>query len=57
MLESTMKAGSETIEIWKYGEDDYAVYFRNADCSVRGTLLEIMKEINEAFDIESITQA
>lgn len=56
MVEAIWKAGDETITLTKFGTDDYSVYFHNADCSVRGTLLEVMQEINEAFEIETLTQ-
>lgn len=50
------KVGNETIEIWQYGLDDYSAYFVQADCSVRGSLLQVMQEINETFGIESVTE-
>lgn len=56
MVEAIYKAGNETITITKFGPNDYNVYFHNADCSVRGTLLEVMQEINEAFEIETLEE-
>lgn len=40
----------------KFGPDDYGVSFHNANCSVRGTLLDVMQEINEAFEIETLEE-
>ena len=40
---------SDTIEICRYGEDDYSVYFENGDCSVRGNLIDIIHEIADVF--------
>ena len=55
MIEAIWKTGDETITLTKFGPNDYDVHFHNADCSVRGTLLEVMQEVNEAFEIESLT--
>ena len=46
-LETIIKIGSETIEIWRWGLNDYSVNFINGDCSVRGTLADIVIEIEE----------
>lgn len=51
-LETTLKFEDETIEIWRYGRNDYSVNFINADCSVRGTLLQVMDEITAVYDLE-----
>ena len=39
----------ETIEIWRYGINDYAVNFINGDCSVRGSLKDVIEEIINSF--------
>ena len=49
-LETTIKIGSETIEIWRWGLNDYSVNFINGDCSVRGSLASIIMEIEEFID-------
>lgn len=56
MVEAIYKAGDETITLVKFGPDDYGISFHNADCSVRGTLLDVWKEINEAFEIETLEE-
>lgn len=56
MVEAIYKAGNETITITKFGPNDYDVHFHNADCALRGTLLEVWKEINEAFEIETLEE-
>lgn len=55
-LEKTFRVGNETIEIWRYGVDDYAVNF-DWEASVRGTLMEVMEELfsvygEEIFEME-----
>lgn len=55
-LEKTMHLGGETQEIWRFGVDDYAVNFIEQDCSVRGTLMEIMSEIFEVYAEEIFEQ-
>ena len=56
-LETKLSDGKETIEIWRYGNNDYAAYFHNADCSVRGTFLEVMAEITTAWECENLKEA
>lgn len=56
MVEAIYKAGKETITIVSFGPNDYSANFHNANCSVRGTLLDVWKEINEAFDIETLEE-
>ena len=54
-LEARLIADGETMEIWRAGINDYWVNFKNADCSVRGTLVEVMNEIYSAFeDVEEL---
>lgn len=55
-LEKTMHLGGETQEIWRFGVDDYAVNFIEQDCSVRGTLMEVMGEIFEVYAEEIFEQ-
>lgn len=35
----------DSVTIRRYGPNDYAIYFDNADCSVRGTLQDIIEEL------------
>ena len=56
MIIATWKCGAELITLEQFGPNDYAACFHYADCSVRGTLLDVMKEINEAFEIENIEE-
>lgn len=37
------------IKLWKHGRNDYAVYFKNYDSSVRGTVGDITEELKEIF--------
>ena len=39
---------NDVAEIRKHGEDDYSIYFRGADFSVRGTWADIEEEISLA---------
>ena len=50
--ETGFSIGNETIVIERFGKNDYAVYLTNSDYSVRGTLLEVLTEIqNGGFDL------
>lgn len=44
-LEKVINLSNETLEIWRFGVDDYAVNFINGECSIRGTLMEVMNEV------------
>ena len=44
-LEKVINLSNETLEIWRFGVDDYAVNFINGECSIRGTLIEVMNEV------------
>lgn len=39
----------DTVEVERYGHNDYAVYFEDADYSVRGNLFDIIHEIVNVF--------
>lgn len=56
MIVAIWKVEDETITLVQYGSNDYSADFHKAMCSVRGTLLDVMKEINEAFEIESLEE-
>jgi hypothetical protein len=56
MIIAIWKVEDETITLIQYGSNDYSADFHKAECSVRGTLLDVMKEINEAFEIESLEE-
>ena len=49
-LEAEYKVGREMIQIWRWGINDYSANFINQDCSTRGTLLEVMRDICEAYN-------
>ena len=54
-LEARLTADGEIMEIWRAGVNDYWVNFTNGDCSVRGTLVEVMNEIYSTFeDVEEL---
>lgn len=40
-----------TVVITKHGEDDYDVYYPECDCSVRGTLDEVMADIHDCVEV------
>lgn len=42
-----MKVGKETIEIWRFGKNDYAINYFDADYSLRGTLTDILTDLEE----------
>ena len=50
-LETRLEIKSEeiidVIEIYRFDKNDYEIYFCNQDCSVRGTLLDILQELAE----------
>lgn len=46
----------KTIEIWRWGDNDYSVEFIDDDCSVRGTLLEVMQELDDAYDLATLQE-
>lgn len=52
MLETTIELENETINIMRWGPNDYSAEFYNADCSVRGTMVQIMAEIFDIFGEE-----
>ena len=42
---------NEKIEIWQMGPNDFAVHYRTSQASYRGTLMEVMKDLNECFGV------
>jgi hypothetical protein len=40
----------ETIEIWRAHKNDYWANFLNSECSVRGTLFDVMNEIYSIYE-------
>lgn len=52
--ESVLLMGGETVEIWRYGVDDYSANYIQSDCSTRGTLAQVLEEIIEAYGLEAI---
>lgn len=56
-LYATYKIGDvEVMDLWEHGKNDWSVFFHNADCSVRGTLLDVIQEISRAFDVNEIVE-
>jgi hypothetical protein len=51
------RADNELITLDQFGPNDFSVNYWNADCSVRGTLLEVMQEIEETFGLENLKEA
>jgi hypothetical protein len=43
----TSMVTGEEIQIIQYGHDDYEAYWTQSDCSVRGTLAQILDEVWE----------
>jgi len=39
----------DTIVIHRYGVNDYSVYYKDGDCSVRGTFIDILSDIDDYF--------
>lgn len=52
--ESVLLVDGETIEIWRYGVNDYSANYMQGDCSTRGTLMQVLEEIIEAYGPEAI---
>ena len=48
--------GKETVRITREGRDDYSVYFTQQDCSVRGTLQDIIQEITKSNDYDMVKE-
>jgi len=48
----TIKKDNETALIFKHGANDYSIYYKNADYSLRGTLEEIKEDYKEHFGEE-----
>ena len=49
------KDGIEMAAITREGKNDYSVYFAKSDCSVRGTLMDIIREVAKRFvDFQTI---
>ncbi len=55
-LEAVWKVGDDQIQIWRGGRNDYWAYFANGDCSVRGTMLDVMTEISAIYGRELIEE-
>lgn len=49
-------AGTEEIVIDQYGPDDFSAYYVDGDSSVRGSLLDVMKEIHTDFGIDNLKE-
>ena len=59
-LEAKFEAKNEdmedTLEIWRFGKNDYAVNFINNECSVRGTMADVLDEIFSIFTTDELTE-
>ena len=40
---------TDTVLIHRYGVNDYSVTYKNGDCSTRGTLMDILQDMDEYF--------
>ena len=49
-LETTIVTDRDTIQIQRWGVNDYDAYFVNGDYSVRGTPVDIIKEVNDFME-------
>lgn len=49
MEECRLNIGGHELVIERFGKNDYSVYFVEWDCSVRGTLPEVLAEICDNF--------
>ena len=50
-LVDKLQVGDEHIEIWQYGANDFAVFYRTSNTSCRGTLLQVMQDLNKCFGV------
>lgn len=51
MLVDKLLVGTEYIEIWQFGPNDFAVNYVTSEASIRGTLLEVMADLHETFGV------
>ena len=42
--------------LYQVASDDFSVYYENRDYSTRGSLLDVMKEVNEDIGIENLKE-
>ena len=56
-LEATWTIRDKRVELWRYGQNDYSVNFVDDDCSVRGTLLEVAQEIDDAYNMAEMEES
>jgi hypothetical protein len=50
-----MASDGEIMEVWRAGKNDYWVNFIMGECSVRGTLAQVMNEIYSIYeDVEEV---
>ena len=49
--EETLKSFyvEDTIVVHRYGVNDYSVYYKNGDCSTRGTFIDILNDMDDYF--------
>ena len=50
-LVEQLQIGKELIEIWQYGPNDFSVNYITSEASVRGTLMEVMADLNNAYGV------
>lgn len=50
-LVDKLMIGTEYIEIWQFGLNDFSVNYVTSDASVRGTLLEVMNDLHQTFGV------
>lgn len=50
-LVDKLMIGTEYIEIWQFGLNDFSVNYVTSEASVRGTLLEVMADLNNSYGV------
>lgn len=43
--------GDESVEIWQYGRNDFEVQYKTSGLAFRGTLLEVMNDLQLCFKV------
>lgn len=50
-LIDTLQIDDEVIEIWQYGINDFAVNYITSKHSIRGTLMEVLADLQETYEV------
>jgi hypothetical protein len=51
VLIERMQIDDELIEIWQYGTNDFSVHYITSDYSIRGTLMEVLADLQETYEV------